>query len=37
MTSPSDVVLLVPVIAHAVAIFGDEQKATHCGLHLRLD
>jgi len=23
------VALLVPVIAHAVAVFGDEQKATH--------
>jgi putative toxin-antitoxin system antitoxin component (TIGR02293 family) len=23
------VVRLVPVIAHAVAVFGDEQKATH--------
>ena len=29
MTSPSIVVRLVPVIAHAVAVFGDEQKATH--------
>jgi putative toxin-antitoxin system antitoxin component (TIGR02293 family) len=29
MTSPSGVVLLVPVIAHAVAVFGDEQRATH--------
>ena len=28
MTSPS-VISLVPVIAHAVAVFGDEQKATH--------
>ena len=28
MTSPS-VVALVPVIAHAVAVFGDERKATH--------
>ena len=29
MTSPSVVSLLVPVIAHAVAVFGDEGKATH--------
>ena len=29
MTSPTVVVSLVPVIAHAVAVFGDEQKATH--------
>ena len=29
MTSPSVVAVLVPVIAHAVAVFGDEQKATH--------
>ena len=29
MTSPHVVALLVPVIAHAVAVFGDEQKATH--------
>jgi len=29
MTSPDTVVRLVPVIAHAVAVFGDEQKATH--------
>jgi putative toxin-antitoxin system antitoxin component (TIGR02293 family) len=29
VTSPSIVVRLVPVIAHAVAVFGDEQKATH--------
>ena len=29
MTSPSIVAALVPVIAHAVAVFGDEQKATH--------
>lgn len=29
MTSPSVVVRIVPVIAHAVAVFGDEQKATH--------
>jgi putative toxin-antitoxin system antitoxin component (TIGR02293 family) len=28
MTSPN-VVRLVPVIAHAIAVFGDEQKATH--------
>lgn len=29
MTSPLAVARLVPVIAHAVAVFGDEQKATH--------
>ena len=29
MTSPNAVARLVPVIAHAVAVFGDEQKATH--------
>ena len=29
MTSPDLVTLLVPVIAHAVAVFGDEHKATH--------
>jgi putative toxin-antitoxin system antitoxin component (TIGR02293 family) len=29
VTSPNVVALLVPVIAHAVAVFGDEQKATH--------
>jgi putative toxin-antitoxin system antitoxin component (TIGR02293 family) len=29
VTSPSEVTRLVPVIAHAVAVFGDEQKATH--------
>ena len=29
MTSPTNVASLVPVIAHAVAVFGDEQKATH--------
>jgi putative toxin-antitoxin system antitoxin component (TIGR02293 family) len=29
MTSPTMVARLVPVIAHAVAMFGDEQKATH--------
>ena len=29
MTSPSIVARLVPVIAHAVDVFGDEQKATH--------
>ena len=29
MTSPSVVSLLVPVIAHVVAVFGDERKATH--------
>ncbi|MGP8247710.1 MAG: antitoxin Xre/MbcA/ParS toxin-binding domain-containing protein [Bryobacteraceae bacterium] len=29
MTSPTMVTRLVPVIAHAVAVFGDEQKATH--------
>jgi putative toxin-antitoxin system antitoxin component (TIGR02293 family) len=28
-SSPSYVTRLVPVIAHAVAVFGDEQKATH--------
>ena len=28
-SSPLDVRRLVPVIAHAVAVFGDEQKATH--------
>lgn len=28
-SSPSDIIRLVPVIAHAVAVFGDEQKATH--------
>lgn len=28
MTSPETVVHLVPVIAHAVAVFGDEHKAT---------
>jgi putative toxin-antitoxin system antitoxin component (TIGR02293 family) len=26
---PADVTRLVPVIAHAVAVFGDEHKATH--------
>jgi putative toxin-antitoxin system antitoxin component (TIGR02293 family) len=26
---PSHVIRLVPVIAHAVAVFGDEQKAVH--------
>ena len=29
MTSPRIVVRLIPVIAHAIAVFGDEQKATH--------
>jgi putative toxin-antitoxin system antitoxin component (TIGR02293 family) len=29
VTSPSTVARLIPVIAHAVAVFGDEQKATH--------
>ncbi|MGD0776091.1 MAG: MbcA/ParS/Xre antitoxin family protein [Candidatus Solibacter sp.] len=29
MTPPIVVARLVPVIAHAVAVFGDEQKATH--------
>jgi putative toxin-antitoxin system antitoxin component (TIGR02293 family) len=29
VTSPTVVANLVPVIAHAVAVFGDEQKATH--------
>jgi putative toxin-antitoxin system antitoxin component (TIGR02293 family) len=29
MTSPAAVSRLVPIIAHAVAVFGDEQKATH--------
>jgi putative toxin-antitoxin system antitoxin component (TIGR02293 family) len=29
VTSPNVVARLVPVIAHAVAVFGDEQKATH--------
>ena len=29
MTSPIVVARMVPVIAHAVAVFGDEQKATH--------
>jgi putative toxin-antitoxin system antitoxin component (TIGR02293 family) len=29
VTSPVVVARLVPVIAHAVAVFGDEQKATH--------
>lgn len=28
-SSHSHVIRLVPVIAHAVAVFGDEQKATH--------
>ena len=28
VTSPTVVASLVPVIAHAVAVFGDEQKAT---------
>jgi putative toxin-antitoxin system antitoxin component (TIGR02293 family) len=29
VTSPAVVARLIPVIAHAVAVFGDEQKATH--------
>jgi putative toxin-antitoxin system antitoxin component (TIGR02293 family) len=29
VTSPSTVARLIPVIAHAVAVFGDEQRATH--------
>jgi putative toxin-antitoxin system antitoxin component (TIGR02293 family) len=29
MTSPLALARLVPVIAHAVGVFGDEQKATH--------
>ena len=29
MTSPLPITRLVPVIAHAVAVFGDEEKATH--------
>ena len=29
MTSALPLTRLVPVIAHAVAVFGDEQKATH--------
>ena len=29
MTSPLPITRLVPVIAHAVGVFGDEQKATH--------
>ena len=28
-SSPFHITRLVPVIAHAVAVFGDEQKATH--------
>jgi putative toxin-antitoxin system antitoxin component (TIGR02293 family) len=28
-SSPSPIIRLVPVIAHAVAAFGDEQQATH--------
>ena len=28
-SSPSQIIRLVPVIAHALAVFGDEQKATH--------
>jgi putative toxin-antitoxin system antitoxin component (TIGR02293 family) len=28
-SEPADVTRLVPVIAHAVAVFGDEHKATH--------
>jgi putative toxin-antitoxin system antitoxin component (TIGR02293 family) len=26
---PADVTRIVPVVAHAVAVFGDEHKATH--------
>lgn len=29
MTSPLPLTRLVAVIAHAVGVFGDEQKATH--------
>jgi putative toxin-antitoxin system antitoxin component (TIGR02293 family) len=29
VTPPIVVARLVPVIAHAVAVFGDEQNATH--------
>jgi putative toxin-antitoxin system antitoxin component (TIGR02293 family) len=29
MTSPVPLKRLVPVIAHAIGVFGDEQKATH--------
>ena len=29
MTSALPLTRLVPVIAHAVAVFGDEQKTTH--------
>jgi putative toxin-antitoxin system antitoxin component (TIGR02293 family) len=29
VTSPNVVPRLIPVIAHAIAVFGDEQKATH--------
>lgn len=29
VTSPSVVARVIPVIAHAVSVFGDEQKATH--------
>ncbi len=29
MTSALPLTRLVPVIAHAVAVFGDEHKATH--------
>jgi putative toxin-antitoxin system antitoxin component (TIGR02293 family) len=28
-SSPQDVGRLVPLIAHAIAVFGDEQKAVH--------
>jgi len=28
-SEPADLTRLVPVIAHAVAVFGDEHKATH--------
>jgi putative toxin-antitoxin system antitoxin component (TIGR02293 family) len=29
VTSPNVVPRLIPVIAHPIAVFGDEQKATH--------
>ncbi|HXM43453.1 MAG: MbcA/ParS/Xre antitoxin family protein [Bryobacteraceae bacterium] len=29
MTSALPLARLVPIVAHAVAVFGDEQKATH--------
>jgi putative toxin-antitoxin system antitoxin component (TIGR02293 family) len=28
-SEPADLTRLVPVIAHAIAVFGDEHKATH--------